>query len=1152
MSAMRTQWGLWRGLIAAAAIVVFSLGCSLVWWASCAAAQEPADADQRLHVAVHLADAEEDLSRLIELGFEPDLTLPQLGRAQGWVGAERIDALRAAEGVIEVRAPHYALYARGSAISEGDAALGAASARERFGVDGSGVRVAIISDGVRGLEAAQQHGDAPGLSEALAFGSASLERGSEGTAMIELVHDLAPGAELFFGAVLTDLDMIAAVNYFAQRVDVIVDDVGFLYPDDQQSEVSRNTAAAMARPDWPLRAYITAAGNWARTHWAGRFAAGGDASAAALGLRNPGPLHEWSPGETINRFHLERGARVVVSLHWNEPWQRAEHDFDLYLLNERGVVVASSTRRQAIDTLNPEEIITYVNRGAAARFGLVVQNWRGAAAALELELFALRRSGSAAMEALEFATSASSLLAQSDAGGGVITVAAIAHDQVGLDRTAQYSSRGPTNNGAAKPDIAAVDGVRVSGVTDFGSRFFGTSAAAPHIAAVAALVLEAQPALLAADGGTAAIERRLLRELLLETAIDIGPAGLDSFSGAGRLDAEAALQAAQGRVARVTSAADNGEGTLRAAIERVNAGEADHITFDGGVAQRVITLESPLPALERAGATLDGAGWRLDAAAVELGVAIEAADATLAGLEIVGAAEAGARISGVNARILDLRAARNGHGLIVAAADAALDNVVVVGSRSHGVVVRAGGSGQLRRSRIGVERSGAANGNGGAGVFVEAEAGAWIVGAAEPPPRDALDAPAPIAPLHLRELQTRAGGQHLLRGVLLIDGLPAPRGTRVDLWLDRRPAGSASVGQAGRFEAAVAGPGTLIRFSVQDTAIEERIDFQPGGDSRHLLRLSGSRRSPEIEEGNRIAHNLGPALAIADGASAALRGNEIWSNSGGWIGRDGGEPAAPRINALTFTRGAAQLRGLAANAASVDLYAARGDEIPRYLATAPVVDGDVYIAGFDPGGADRFWLIAHDAAGGVLAASRGWSAAAPPVITAVSPPVGGYAGGEPITIIGERFRIADQPPRVFIGGAEAPLRSVENERVVVDAPATDWIGPTDVTVLRSDGRLATLRSAYAYDQLRRVALRGGWNATAWLGPPTRITAAIAPISHLARRVFAWDAASQEWLGFSPDLPAALNTLRQLPTGAVLWIYIDGADHVIWPQPLGGG
>ena len=58
-------------------------------------------------------------------------------------------------------APRYALHAAGSATSEGDEALGAAAARQRFGVDGSGVRVAVISDGVRGLEAAQQRGDAP-------------------------------------------------------------------------------------------------------------------------------------------------------------------------------------------------------------------------------------------------------------------------------------------------------------------------------------------------------------------------------------------------------------------------------------------------------------------------------------------------------------------------------------------------------------------------------------------------------------------------------------------------------------------------------------------------------------------------------------------------------------------------------------------------------------------------------------------------------------------------------------------------------------------------------------------------------------------------------------------------------------------------------
>ena len=108
-----------------------------------------------------------------------------------------------------VTTPNYALFAAGSVLSEGDEALGAAAARERFGVDGSGVRVAVISDGILGIELSQERGDAPELVEAMAFGAGRLDRGAEGTAMIELVHDLAPGASLSFGAVTTDADMIA-------------------------------------------------------------------------------------------------------------------------------------------------------------------------------------------------------------------------------------------------------------------------------------------------------------------------------------------------------------------------------------------------------------------------------------------------------------------------------------------------------------------------------------------------------------------------------------------------------------------------------------------------------------------------------------------------------------------------------------------------------------------------------------------------------------------------------------------------------------------------------------------------------------------------------------------------------------------------------
>ena len=190
-----------------------------------------ARADELIHVEIRLAAAT-TLSDLVAAGLDIELALPDLGRVQGWIDPARLAELHALVGVGSVTTPNYALFAAGSVLSEGDEALGAAAARERFGVDGSGVRVAVISDGIVGIEQSQERGDAPELVEAMAFGAGRLDRGAEGTAMIELVHDLAPGASISFGAVTTDADMIAAVRFFAQRVDVIVDDVGFLYPDE--------------------------------------------------------------------------------------------------------------------------------------------------------------------------------------------------------------------------------------------------------------------------------------------------------------------------------------------------------------------------------------------------------------------------------------------------------------------------------------------------------------------------------------------------------------------------------------------------------------------------------------------------------------------------------------------------------------------------------------------------------------------------------------------------------------------------------------------------------------------------------------------------------------------------------------------------------
>src|SRR5262249_33684829 len=98
-----------------------------------------------------------------------------------------------------------------------------------------------------------------------------------------------------------------------------------------------------------------------------------------------------------------------------------------------------------------------------------------------------------------------------------------------------YSSQGParvafpTPSERPKPDIAGFDGVTTA-VPGF-APFFGTSAAAPHTAAVAALMLQRNPNLTPAA----------IQATLKETAVDIAPSGFDDVAGAGRLDALRAL-----------------------------------------------------------------------------------------------------------------------------------------------------------------------------------------------------------------------------------------------------------------------------------------------------------------------------------------------------------------------------------------------------------------------------------------------------------------------------------------------------------------------------------------------------------------------------------------------------------------------------------
>jgi len=132
---------------------------------------------------------------------------------------------------------------------------------------------------------------------------------------------------------------------------------------------------------------------------------------------------------------------------------------------------------------------------------------------------------------------------------GVISVAAIDANDPDNDDIQLFSSRGPSTiffpsfQSRATPTLTAIDGVSVTGVGGFSSPFPGTSAAAPHAAAVAALILQTRP-----DDTPAQVAARMQ-----DTAADRGTVGFDNTYGSGLIDALASTPPQKKRRGQITS-----------------------------------------------------------------------------------------------------------------------------------------------------------------------------------------------------------------------------------------------------------------------------------------------------------------------------------------------------------------------------------------------------------------------------------------------------------------------------------------------------------------------------------------------------------------------------------------------------------------------
>jgi subtilisin family serine protease len=403
-----------------------------------------------------------------------------LGEAPGLVKASvptrALRVLAADRSVVRVREPFRP--SRKEIVSAGVPAIRADSYVARTGADGAGVRVGILDGGFARVEEMIGR-ELPENTELLP--SVADRVGSfdsvHGTACAEIVHDVAPGATLVLGTFADEVDWFRAVNEMVGAgVKVISHSVGFdnYFPADGRHPFAQTVNSLQSQGIL----FVTAAGNEAGNYYQGTWR---DADNDQIMEAVPGV-------ELIPILVAEDGAFLI--LRWDDLFGFSNHDYDLLVVTEdflanpsldpaNPAIVALSADTQAGADGVPREAL-YVEGNGEVRLLYAAIVHDSASPLLATQKFWLYSEYGVHPD---LAVASGTLSLPADAGGAV-TVGAVNLAGLVLEG---YSSRGPTVDGRVKPDLAAPDNVETAAYD--GETFLGTSAATPHAAGAAALLL---------------------------------------------------------------------------------------------------------------------------------------------------------------------------------------------------------------------------------------------------------------------------------------------------------------------------------------------------------------------------------------------------------------------------------------------------------------------------------------------------------------------------------------------------------------------------------------------------------------------------------------------------------------------------------------
>lgn len=446
--------------------------------------------DGLVPVTIYTADPGEALALLRTLSRPPAHVIDRV--IEVYLTPDELPRLSALSSVLRltlIEPPHAeSVAAFGSTVSQGRSVHNAAN-WIAGGYTGAGVKVGII-DTFKGIAAAIAGGEVPTplgqrcytgvgtFSENL--NTCTAESSEHGTAVAETLVDLAPDVQLYLASPVSSGDLKESVDWMiAQGVRVI--NLSQTYPWDGYGDgtspfshsplTTVNTAVAAGVT------FVVPAGN----HREGSYL-------FAYRDLNGNSLVEFAGSTGAESLTLSRtaGQTIQLQLRWDGSWSGTASDLELYLYGPGGGLLRTSLGFQNGEPGSvPWESIVYPVPVSGTYSVRVKRSGGPAPSWIQLTDW----SGPLGVATPGYTDGGGIGNPAESASPGLLAVGAAAHFSTATIES--FSSRGPTPDGRVKPDIVGAD--RTDTLTYGAGAFTGTSQAAPHVAALAALVLSAFP-----------------------------------------------------------------------------------------------------------------------------------------------------------------------------------------------------------------------------------------------------------------------------------------------------------------------------------------------------------------------------------------------------------------------------------------------------------------------------------------------------------------------------------------------------------------------------------------------------------------------------------------------------------------------------------